>query len=134
MWPTPTASDAGYFPDLVLEEGRARLTAPFDITEGSAGQYALSPAARAWTHLWLALAALGAVPGTVRSLSLRPVRVSFRPGPGSSLAGLISNPRFLEWTMGWPIGWTAPEGSATGFAAWLRRSRGALSEILADQA
>lgn len=133
LWPTPTASDAGYFPDLVLEDGTAGLVGPFDATHGSGGQFSLTNAARVWTHLWLALTALGATPGTTRSLSLRRVRVSFRSGPGSSLADLTSNPRFQELAMGWPIDWTAPEASVTGFAAWLRRSRGALSEILADQ-
>lgn len=133
FWPTPTASDAGYFPDLLLEAGQADLKGPFDVTKGSGGQFSLSNAARVWTMLWLALGALGAMPGTTRSLSLRRVRVSFRSGDGSSLADLISNPRFQELSMGWPIDWTAPEASVTGFARWLQRSRGALSEILADQ-
>jgi hypothetical protein len=31
--------------------------------------------------------------------------------------------------MGWPIGWTAPGEPVTGFAAWLQRSRIALSQL-----
>ena len=37
------------------------------------------------------------------------------------------NPRFVEWLMGFPIGWTAFEPSETAWPRWLRRMR---SEIL----
>ncbi len=59
-----------------------------------------------------------------------PARVNYPHGRQSFLAGLISNPRFYELTMGWPIDWTAPEAPATGFAAWLLRSRGQFSKLL----
>jgi hypothetical protein len=40
-----------------------------------------------------------------------------------------SNPAFTDWVMGWPIGWTDCTQPVTEFALWLRRSRGALSEL-----
>lgn len=131
FWPTPTATDAGYFPDLVLEEGSLGFTGPHDAAQGSGGQYSLDNAARSWTVLWHMLEALGAVP-TKPSRYSRRVRVSFRHGAGSYPTTLASNPAFYEMIMGWPIGWTAPGEPVTGFAAWLQRSRGALSELLAD--
>lgn len=79
------------------------------------------------------LRGLDAVPAKPCRRSSRHVRVSFRHGTGSYVTGLISNPPFYELVMGWPIGWTAPEAPVTGFAAWLQRSRGALSEALADR-
>lgn len=126
-WPTPTASDAGYMPDLMVG-GTVRPTSPYHKAQGSSGQYSLTNAARAWTQLWRTMRALGWVPIAMPPCS-HPVRVSFSIGIGSSIGDLISNPRFFEMVMGWPIDWTAPEGRVTGFAAWLRRSRGALSGL-----
>ncbi len=97
---------------------------PFDITEGSGGQFSLDNATRVWTLLWRILKALGLDPATATTASSFPIRISFRSGQGSSLAGLNSNPLFYEGIMGWPTDWTAPEGRVTGFAAWLQRSRG----------
>ena len=39
------------------------------------------------------------------------------------------NPDFLDWLMGWPIGWSEPERPVTEWSHWLRRSRGALSRL-----
>jgi hypothetical protein len=39
------------------------------------------------------------------------------------------NPLFVEWLMGWPIGWTDCERAETGLSLWLLRSRGALSTL-----
>ena len=75
------------------------------------------------------LKALGADVETVRPSS-RPVRVIYEHGAGSTLSEMICNPRFCEHLMGWPIGWTGCAGQVTEFAAWLRRSRGALSKLL----
>ncbi|MEA3042949.1 MAG: hypothetical protein QOH47_787 [Sphingomonadales bacterium] len=59
-----------------------------------------------------------------------PARVTYPHGRASSLAGLISNPRFYEMIMGWPIDWTAPGARVTAYAAWLQRSRGQFSRLL----
>lgn len=126
-WPTPTATDAGYMPDLMVGQ-TVRPTSPYYTAKTSSGQFSLSNAARAWTQLWRIMRAMGWAPVTMPRSS-HPVRVSFNFGSGSSIGELISNPQFFEHLMGWPIGWTAPEASVTGFAAWLQRSRGALSKL-----
>lgn len=105
-----------------------RVVKPFDTAKSSAGQFSLSNAARAWTKAWHALQALGWQPSNP-SPSSHLVRVSFKFGGGSYIDGLISNPRFFEHVMGWPIGWTASAEPVMGFAAWLQRSRTALSTL-----
>nr|WP_238475362.1 hypothetical protein [Sphingomonas cavernae] len=129
-WPTPTASDAGYFPELLVGPATIHLSKPLDIADGSCGQYAINTASRSWTLLWLTLKALGVRPECLSSPSSPPVLLSFKHGPTSSTAGLISNPQFYEHLMGWPIGWTDPEVPVTEFAVWLQRSRGQLSKLL----
>lgn len=131
-WPTPTASDAGYFPDLIVEDGSLRTVSPIDIPANSGGQYALGESARTWTSLWLLMKALGWTARMAASRSSHPVRASFKHGKTSFVGGLISNPHFYEMVMGWPIGWTAPEAPATAFAAWLQHSRGLFSRLLSD--
>jgi len=116
----------------MLEAGKIRAVSPIDISEGSGGQYALADAARAWTLLWLTIKALGWSARTALSPSSLPVRVSFKHGRTSFYGTLIPNPRFYELIMGWPIGWTAPEGQVTEFPAWLRRSRGLFSRLLTE--
>ncbi|MFY9350322.1 MAG: hypothetical protein WBL20_20455 [Sphingobium sp.] len=130
-WPTPTASDAGYMPDLIVHNGSVQPASPAEISETSGGQISLENASRAWTQLWLVLKALGVSTFSTSPCSLR-VRVSFTHGRKSSLAGLTCNPLFYELMMGWPIGWTGPGEPVTGFAAWLQRSRGELSRMLSD--
>ena len=115
----------------MIEEGGLGFTGPHDAKHGSGGQFSLENAARSWSVLWHMLEALGAIP-TKPSRCSRRVRVSFRHGVGSYICDLTSNPAFYELVMGWPIGWTAPGAPVTGFAAWLQRSRGALSERLED--
>ena len=130
-WPTPTASDKGYFPDLIIGPHLVKTTSPFDISRESGGQYPLALAARAWTILWMILQAVGWTSAATAICPSSPlVRVTFRGGKGSFADGLTSNPVFYEMVMGWPMQWTAPEGSVTGFAAWLRRSRGLFSSAL----
>jgi hypothetical protein len=51
-------------------------------------------------------------------------------GPPSSPERRSLNPRFVEWLMGWPIGWTSFACAETGLSPWLQRSRGALSTLL----
>lgn len=84
--------------------------------------------------MWLALRSLGwrpmPLPPSSHPPSSHRVRVSFRLGTGSFIDGLISNPRFFEHAMGWPIGWSAPGEPVTEYAAWLRRSRTELSRLI----
>ena len=60
--------------------------------------------------------------------SLHPARL-IPDGPTSSAPRLNLNPRFVEWLMGWPIGWTSFEHAETGLSAWLLRMRGELSML-----
>lgn len=39
----------------------------------------------------------------------------------------VLNPAFVEWLMGWPIGWTASASSAMALCRWKRDMRSALS-------
>lgn len=121
-------------PDARIEAGRLTIVRPTGIADGSGGQFSLANAARSWTMLWLTLRAMGWSVARATSPSSRPVQVSWRHGSDSSLAGLISNPRFYEMMMGWPLGWTDPERPvpATASAAWLRRSRGLFSRLITD--
>lgn len=112
----------------MVAAGEVQPRSPFYIPDTSSGQYSLTNAARTWTKLWLILQALGWRPGKA-SPSSPPVRVTFNGGRGSFIATLISNPRFFELIMGWPIGWTAPGAPVTGFAAWLQHSRTALWQL-----
>ncbi|MEO6359893.1 MAG: hypothetical protein ABIO43_04870 [Sphingomicrobium sp.] len=115
-------------PDLIIEAGTIRAVSPDYCAPNSGGQFPLGETARAWTYLWQTLQAVGWKAGPIRC-SL-PVRVSFKHGKSSYYGTLMPNPRFYEMIMGWPIGWTAPGAPVTGFAAWLRRSRGQFSNLL----
>ena len=129
-WPTPTRSDGGYVPDLILNQGTVRLATPADIPDHSGGQYALNESARAWTTLWLTMKAMGWSAAATSYQSSPQVRVTFKSGNGSFHSTLAPNPQFYELVMGWPTGWTAPEAPVTAFAAWLHRSRGQFSSLL----
>lgn len=116
----------------MIDNGTIRALPPFDIPSTSGGQFAMAETTRAWTMLWLAARGLGLSMATMNSPSSPPVRLTFRGGRGSFFADLTPNPRFYELAMGWPTEWTAPEGQVTGFAAWLRRSRGQFSSLLTN--
>ena len=84
-----------------------------------------------WTLLFLTMKAAGASFSAKEAvcLSSPPVQVSLLPGTALSRRALTYNPAFTDWMMGWPRGWTACEEPVTEFAAWLRRMRGALSQL-----
>lgn len=66
----------------------------------------------------------------LQALALTDYSLPDRPtpsGPKSSATRRRLNPRFVEWLMGWPIGWTSLEHAETGLSAWLLRMRGELS-------
>ncbi|BBF70172.1 hypothetical protein SBA_ch1_23720 [Sphingomonas bisphenolicum] len=106
------------------------MTGPFDCSMGSGGQFGLSTAARSWSTLFLVMKAIGWKPEARSTGYSLPVRVSFKSGTGSFMGDLVSNPRFSDQMMGWPIGWSDPARPATGYAAWLQLSRGKLSRLL----
>jgi hypothetical protein len=41
----------------------------------------------------------------------------------------VLNPQFVEWLMGWPIGWTAFGPVEMGLFLWLQLMRGRLSML-----
>ena len=74
---------------------------------------------------------LGARPtGPVASYPFsRPLHLTLQPGTRSSNVEWTSNPSFLDWMMGWPIGWSDPTQSVTEWSHWLQHMRGELSEL-----
>ena len=72
-------------------------------------------------------------PGTSARIKLRDHSVhvanclSGHPDQMTLMTGEISqrtlNPRFTEWLMGWPTGWTELEPAATAWCLWWRRMR-----------
>jgi hypothetical protein len=76
----------------------------------------------------------GGTPLSMQAGSLSPHQAPpTHDGAISSPARRTLNPLFVEWMHGWLIGWTDCENAATGFQAWLLRSRGALSSLCSIQ-
>lgn len=90
----------------------------------SGKQMGLKNAVYSWTVLWELLIAMGWTPRSPAS-SL-PYRVRLRSGETGSVIDQTLNPRFTDWMMGWPPGWTDPLQPVTGWSAWLQRARGAI--------
>lgn len=123
-WPTPTASMNGNKVDLELRPD----TAIFTVRLGGVGkQTSVTESHRVWTRLWTWLKTMPEGPDALRSSP--PVRLTSEDGGTSSLHMLDTNPLFLEALMGWPRSWTDTAQPVTEFAAWLQRSRGALSKL-----
>jgi hypothetical protein len=86
-------------------------------------------ASKVWSLMMELLTALGVETALTDCCSFRPVRLHLRPGRGSGATAHQCNPAFLEWLMGWPIGWTASGSPVTEFARWQQRMRTALSAL-----
>ncbi len=134
MWPTPRAEDS--------EATGAHRGTP-DTLNAAAGLWA-TPAARA-TKGACSPGALTRRDGKSRMDLLDNQAVyfqPFRPAETTADAGVRSsastpalprrlNPDFVEWLMGWPIGWTVPGSPlpATEWSRWWRHMRGSLYEL-----
>ncbi|WP_045366107.1 hypothetical protein [Methyloceanibacter caenitepidi] len=94
-------------------------------------QIGLKEAAKVWSAFWLIAKSLGctAQRRPERYRFTRPLHVTCRLGPRSSIGDLTFNPAFSDWVMGWLPGWSDPAHPVTGFRPWLRRSRGQLSRL-----
>ena len=62
-----------------------------------------------------------------------PLDQTTQDGPTLSNKPRRLNPLFVQWLMGWPIGWTNYEQSVTGCAQWQAQSRGYLSQLILNK-
>ena len=128
-WPTPTVAHPGARIEINLSPERLAIFSPEPGTGGK--QISIHRMAQQWTTLWRLNMALGWTPGPAPKYPYsHPVHVRLGPGTRSSPETLTSNPAFLEWVMGWPIGWTDTQRPVTGWSLWLQRSRTELSAAL----
>lgn len=129
-WPTPTTSLNCNRSELRVNSAGI-LWVPAKDQRGN--QVAVGTVAFNWTVFRRLAVALGWKAGPMPTFPFsRPVLATIKPGSGSSPDDLTLNPAFLEWLMGWPIGWTDTTRSVTAFAPWLQHSRGALSKLVSS--
>lgn len=108
MWPTPCSADAG-------KGGRGDLYAALNDCGRQKGRVFPTPKARDWKN--------GDKPGDRRARAKRSGQwhspdLNDVAAPGGQL-----NPMWVEWLMGWPLGWTGLSVSATGRSHSKRRQR-----------
>ena len=128
LWPTPTASDFANGVDITIDAKGPRFSPEKD--EGGK-QVGMRMAARNWAVMWETMTALGWMPVRPPSTRFsRPLLSTIRLGRRSSPSDVICNPDFLDWSMGWPPGWSDVTRPVTGSSRWLQRSRTALSTAL----
>lgn len=131
LWPTPTTRDYRT-PTLRLRTTRAG--------EGTEGEHLSNFVAHLWATPTVADVTGGRkTRGGSRKTELllngqaEQLSAFFHPAPTTGLLGLVSspeprrlNPRFVEWLMGFPTGWTACGCSAPALFRFKRRMRSAL--------
>lgn len=120
FWPTPTFKMGGNRVSIRMGPGRFQFAVDANQT-GS--QASLRCAAMAWAMMWDMLKMTGWTPGPL-AYSPR-CQVTLYSGAKHSTDGLMLNPCFTDWIMGWPTGWTDPLRPVTGWSRWLQRARGA---------
>lgn len=123
-WPTPTTSNNGNWPDLIIDGGRIT----FRNDPAMAKMLGLIGCAKVWSMAWSLMKAGAASLRDCPACSPR-VRVHLRTGRDGSMPIRDLNPRFTEALMGWPTGWTDPLSPVTGYAAWLQHMRTELSTL-----
>jgi hypothetical protein len=107
---TPLPTQAAAWPTPAARDGKGANSAEHVTTTGTGRRH------------------LGQLPNFVEHCFSPPAPAT-QDGPKSSPVRRVLNPRFVEWLMGWPIGWTDCEPVATGSSAWLQRARGWLSTL-----
>lgn len=129
LWPTPTASGHGQRSSIELAPAAFKWR-----KENSQEQLSQVAATVFWVRRMIR--ALGLNPGDqVRGRtdlpgSFPPTRLILQSWSVSSSPIPRLNPRFVEWLMGLPAGWTDASSSVMGFSRWERRMRTALSMML----
>lgn len=133
VWPTPQARDS---------KGQGHVNHGRPLTDWDLGSSAIlwpTPASRDWRapnsqdsqDRRNADSERGQqLPNFVEHCLSPPLAPAIPAGQTSSTSTRRLNPRFVEWLMGWPIGWTDCDSPVTGFSPWLRRSRTELSAML----
>jgi hypothetical protein len=114
QWPTPTSRDFKDSPGMAFT-----ATNPDGSIRHRDDQLARV------AHLWDSDSSHHAPPTSPRGEPYLPFdRISLPPSPRAKL-----NPRFVEWLMGLPCGWTESERAATPSCPWSLRMRSALSRL-----
>lgn len=128
FWPTPVATLRGWNrSDIEISDKGLRFRSATDQT---GKQVSLQRVARLWAMLYATMRLLGARPAGLTSYPFsRPFHLTLQAGTRSSTGDWTCNPSFLDWMMGWPIGWSEPMQSVTGWSHWLQRMRGALCAL-----
>jgi len=103
-WPTPTGIN------------RPRS----EETLAKCGDYRMQKAGQKTVPLYLEEVALA---------SSLPAPETSTPGEPSSPSRRTLNPRFVEWLMGWPPGWTSYECSEMALSLWKADMQSALSSM-----
>jgi len=99
-------------------------------TDQTGKQVSLATASRLWTQMMVLAQALGMPVRDFGSYRFsRPLHLSLRAGTRSLPGEWTCNPNFLDWMMGWPIGWSDPMRPVTGWSLWKLRMRGALCAL-----
>jgi DNA (cytosine-5)-methyltransferase 1 len=126
LWPTPNASDGDKGPVKFARGnpslGHAAKTWPLASTNSTPkardGRDSLAPSGMRRNSPDLGVQAA--------FHSSRRDQENMTPGGESLKSTRRLNPLFVEWLIGWPIGWTDCDSAVTGFSLWLQRSRSAL--------
>lgn len=126
-WPTPTAAQSGNLPEFGFGPAGIVTRTPTNL---KGKQLGLCEVSKCWTVFWMMSRALNLNPGPVTRYPYSlPLHLTFKPGTRHLPGTFVFNPAFTDWMMGWPIGWSDPQHPVTGWSVWLRRMRGALSEV-----
>jgi hypothetical protein len=132
MWLTPRAQETE-------EKQESFLKRNGDRTDRCFGS--LSAQAKVWPTVTTQDAKNNAGPSQFRR-NTKPLNVEACLHSGSSPQGQkatgaaspkVLNPQFVEWLMGWPIGWTEFAHVETVSCRWLPLMRGALSWLISRQ-
>lgn len=138
-WPTPATRD--HKGSLPLD-ARDRVMGTLD--EAAERKFPSAPPARPIRHGRQSLTPIpfSPLPSETSNCGTLPAEIavyrrwSMRSGGAAGWRGTWTrkprvslNPRFVEWLMCWPLGWTGSGPVAMASFHWLRRSRGALSTL-----